>query len=348
MLEKRLISLIPVFLTLIVLPGGQFAQHGIAINIPINMNEQLTSLHGSAMQKGSLLINFERPKGDPVTLPVRLSVLYNALVWLKTNNQLYESVDLSGFHSSFPSLTFAGKDSSVVSTDIIEEEFGLTVRDSLVLENQQENNQDFFSMANTDQSPVSSIPVATQRPVNLKEQPFGEENAFPWLFPYGVNGLGTKSNVPITDLGYFHSRLYHHDPRWRCDIPYVMSSLNVHEWSVLTSLVSTYMRTQKPCSSTSQGFAPITAQDVNNVRNDPVMMQNSYMFTKQISGTAAYWKSVLLQLLAMVKTLGPPAYFVTLSCNVNWPELQAFLNVNKETCQKQYVKDDPLMMSLAF
>lgn len=86
----------------------------------------------------------------------------------------------------------------------------------------------------------------------------------------------------------------------------------MHEWSVLISLVSTYMRTQKTCSSASQGFVHITAQDVNNVRNDPVMMQNSYTFTKQIRGTAAYWKSVLLQLLAMVKTLGPQHFCYTL------------------------------------
>ena len=100
-----------------------------------------------------------------------------------------------------------------------------------------------------------------------------------------------------------------------------MSALNMHEYSLLTSLVNTYMRTQKPCSGT--GFLPVTAEDLDNVRNDPLLMQNSYMFTRQIRGTAAYWKSVLL--LAMVKTLGPPTFFVTLSGNDNWPEMKAFI-----------------------
>ena len=85
------------------------------------------------------------------------------------------------------------------------------------------------------------------------------------------------------------------------------------------------MRTQKPISGESINFVPVNAEDLNKVRTDPALMQNSYMFTKQIRGTAAYWKSALLRLLAMVKTLGPPTFFVTLSCNDNWPELQAFI-----------------------
>jgi len=53
---KRLLSLIPVFLTLVVLPGGQYAQHGIAVNIPIKINEQLNVLQNcSSLHNGSVL-----------------------------------------------------------------------------------------------------------------------------------------------------------------------------------------------------------------------------------------------------------------------------------------------------
>ena len=127
-----------------------------------------------------------------------------------------------------------------------------------------------------------------------------------------------------------------------------MSSLNLHEWSLLTSYVSCYMRTQKPISGESINFVPVNAEDLNNIRTDPALMQNSYMFTKQIRGTAAYWKSALLRLLAMVKTLGTPTFFVTLSCNDNWPELQAFIALNHTLGQRTSVKDNPLMAALAF
>jgi len=69
------------------------------------------------------------------------------------------------------------------------------------------------------------------------------------------------------------------------------------------------MRTQKPSDKGNGCFAPVTVADLNNARTDPVLMQNSYMFTKPTRGTAAYWKSVLLRLLAMVKTIGPQHSF---------------------------------------
>ena len=97
-------------------------------------------------------------------------------------------------------------------TDTTEEEFSLTIKNSSAPEDtlRSESNE----------NSVCSIPVATQKPVNIKDQPFGEEKAFPWLFPTGNNGLGTNRNVPLTNLSYFHSRLYHKDPRWRCDIEF--------------------------------------------------------------------------------------------------------------------------------
>ena len=38
-----------------------------------------------------------------------------------------------------------------------------------------------------------------------------------------------------------------------------------------------------------------------------------------VKGTPAYWKQVLLEVLAMVKKLGVPTYFLTLSCvDLRW------------------------------
>ena len=41
-----------------------------------------------------------------------------------------------------------------------------------------------------------------------------------------------------------------------------------------------------------------------------------------LKGTPAYWKRFLLEVLAMVKQLGLPTYFMTLSCaDLRWNEL---------------------------
>ena len=39
------------------------------------------------------------------------------------------------------------------------------------------------------------------------------------------------------------------------------------------------------------------------------------MYIKIIRGSGAYWNSTLNELLAMIRCLGPPHYFLTLSCN---------------------------------
>ena len=45
-------------------------------------------------------------------------------------------------------------------------------------------------------------------------------------------------------------------------------------------------------------------------------------FMSSIKGTPAYWKKKLHQVLAMVKQLGTPTFFLTLSCaDLRWNEL---------------------------
>ena len=331
-IEKRIIAQIPVFLTLIILPGGQSAQKGTAINTPIDITEQI-SLLTQTHQPGTILISCERPNDNPVVLPLRQSVLYRAFSWLKSNNHFYKDINITHLLPLSAGILYDNDD------DTIQEEYGLIGKDSMSYQGNY-NNVD---------TPACTLPVACGQPVTLSSIPFGEEKAFPWLFPNGINGISTNRPLPLTTLDYYQSRLYNHDSRWRCDIPYIMSALNNHEWELLTSLVSTYMRTKKLCAGTGS-FLPVTAPDVNNARNDPILMQNTYMFTKDIRGTAACWKSVLMKLLAMVRSLGPPTFFLTLSANDNWPETKAMLKLHKQHFYNNIdtVQGDPLMASLAF
>ena len=46
-----------------------------------------------------------------------------------------------------------------------------------------------------------------------------------------------------------------------------------------------------------------------------------------VKGTPAYWKQFLHEVLAMVKQLGIPTYFLTLSCgDLRWNELPYIIN----------------------
>ena len=54
---------------------------------------------------------------------------------------------------------------------------------------------------------------------------------------------------------------------------------------------------------------------------------NTFSFMSSVKGTPAYWKQFLYDVLAMVKQLGIPTYFLILSCaELRWEELPYIIN----------------------
>jgi hypothetical protein len=53
-----------------------------------------------------------------------------------------------------------------------------------------------------------------------------------------------------------------------------------------------------------------------------IRTDTAFKFLKNVCGSPAYWKIVLLDLLAMVRQLGMPTCFLTLSAaDMQWPEV---------------------------
>ena len=54
---------------------------------------------------------------------------------------------------------------------------------------------------------------------------------------------------------------------------------------------------------------------------------NAFSFMSSVKGTSAYWKQFLYDVLVMVKQLGIPKYFLTLSrADLRWEELPYIIN----------------------
>jgi hypothetical protein len=61
--------------------------------------------------------------------------------------------------------------------------------------------------------------------------------------------------------------------------------------------------------------------DVNKLKS-LVCQDQAYLFLRQIPGTPPYWQKFMYEVIAMVKQLGIPTWFMTLSCvHLRWPEL---------------------------
>ena len=257
---------------------------------------------------------------------VRPNKVVGALKWLKLNNDLYRNICLPDVRHCNSSL-----------------------------EIEETENIDFVELGSASADYVApnliEIDMKGKEPVEFEKLQNAEVLSFPWLFPYGRNGFHESSRTRRLTLNqYFKSRLFSTDLRWRSDISYLINAVNVYEKSLLSQLIAVYFRIKKNATPDSQ---PLQARDVSDMSN-PDLQENSYMFMRSIRGTAAYWKNSLLNLLAMLKNLGPPTIFLTLSCNDNhWPELAMTL----QNCAKEYVnlsslprnvQQDPLLTAVHF
>ncbi len=111
------------------------------------------------------------------------------------------------------------------------------------------------------------------------------------------------------------------------------------------------MRVRKKSKTSLAGDAiKLTAGDIRNISVNPDMINNSYMFMKQIRGTSAYWKDQLADLLARIKHLGIPELFLTVSVDdMNWPEMAEIMKHDMGLDYKNLadaVKKNPVIVAL--
>ena len=70
---------------------------------------------------------------------------------------------------------------------------------------------------------------------------------------------------------------------------------------------------------------PITVSQIKSDANkfkSLVCQDQAHLFLRQIPGTPPYWQRFMYEVVAMVKQLGIPTWFMTLSCaDLRWPEL---------------------------
>ena len=193
------------------------------------------------------------------------------------------------------------------------------------------------------------VPQINDSPVHIYEIDFGEERAFPWLFPRGLHGFRFKRPLNIPRHMYFKHRLYNKDGLFRKNMTYLLHAAVSVDIALLKSEIGINIRMRKSGTNSA-----VTAGDVRNIQENSSLKENSYMFMKNIRGTVAYFRNQLYNLLSMFKTLGPPTIFMTLSADdLHWPELEMSLfdveymdAVNKNNFEG--VISDPLITATHF
>ncbi|XP_078578075.1 uncharacterized protein LOC144862999 isoform X1 [Branchiostoma floridae x Branchiostoma japonicum] len=361
-LELRLISQRIPFMKLVGLPrGGQKAIHGSAVNVPTKL-QTITSLLPRLPATAEVVpLKLKRRlcyQGHYMYEYIRPKKVVDALVWLKNNNPLYKDITIcpdweQEWEGDDPDLWEAmtgritenkdreatlspREDGPVTGNDNHGEPALETERGEIDLK--EEEDRISFEQASQlrglpydtmlqeervadGECTYSLAPGENQKPCPFLTDEKFEEMANPSKYPFGRGGLLQERSTNITPRKYFNQRLLHQDGRFARDIEYLLTAQYTVEAKQVRDSIQISMRQTRGHTFRNK---TINAGLMKNSDNVQAMLRTdmAFKFMRNIRGSPAYWNTVLLDLLAMVRQLGIPTWFLTLSAaDMQWPEV---------------------------
>ena len=165
-------------------------------------------------------------------------------------------------------------------------------------------------------------PAEGERPLNIMIDLTFEAMSNPDKFPYGT---GSDRPRKLTYRKYFNQRLLDVDGRFARDFDYLFVAQYVVEAKQVLDDGNIFAMRQKPCRQ----FTAAQTKD-QTILGQYVRKDKAYSFMKNIRGSPPYYQRTFYDLLAMIRQLGTPTWFFTLSAaDLKWPDMI-------QTIAKQY------------
>ncbi len=160
-------------------------------------------------------------------------------------------------------------------------------------------------------------PGEGKHPVSTMTDKLCEELSFPVLFPKGRFGYTAEREIKLSPIKYFNARLLHYSGKFATNPEYLFFAQFIMEQKKISDGINIALKkvhgqavTASQVKSDTQAFQNLLLQD------------QAYLFLRQIPGSPPYWQKFMFEVVAMVKQLGIPTWFMTLSCaDLRWPEL---------------------------
>ena len=326
------------------MPKGQQRKiKGAICNVPVECSQTCNVLPRPPDRSGIILLKLKRKlqfRGHVYFQAVRPQFVIRALNWLLANNPLYRNIEIQCDNIS-PELT--NLNCPVTDQENIDEHLQTNINRELLNEDAEEQDDPLneHSSAATEtclQSILPNYPVnldnrncdnSTGReifniapgegkhPVSLMTDKLCEELRFPVLFPKGRFGYTVERDIKLSPIKYFNARLLHYSGKFETNPEYLFFAQFIMEQKKISDSINIALKkihgqsvTASQVKSNSQAFQNLLLQD------------QAYLFLRQIPGSPPYWQKFMYEVVAMVKQLGIPTWFMTLSCaDLRWPEL---------------------------
>jgi hypothetical protein len=351
-LEQILIAQRIVFEKIVVMPKGQQRKiKGAICNVPVECDQTCHVLPRPPERSGIIMLKLKRKlqfRGHVYFQAVRPQFLLNALNWLKVNNSLYSTIRIDIDNIDI-SLTGLQQNESIVIQmchTVLNEQNPLhadTQEQNITTDNADEERDDPLNeyRAPTNETCLQSVipdfpvtvaqndnvssgseiyniaPGENKHPVSFMMDKQCEELAFPVLFPKGRFGYHVEREVKLTPVKYFNARLLHHSGRFATNPEYLFFAQFIIEQKKVSDSINIALTKVHGHSLTASQLRT-NAQSLQSL----ICQDQAYLFLRQIPGTPPYWQKFMYEVVAMVKQLGIPTWFMTLSCaDLRWPEL---------------------------
>ena len=324
-LEKLLISKRILFKKIAVMSKGQQQKiKGAVCNVPIQAEEIYNCLPQSMDSNGLIWVKLKRKleyRGHVVFEGVDPNSIKCALDFLKEHNSFYSDIIIN-MNNITPELLCLSDTDAMIEKD----NFSITIEIDSELEDKNPLSErcanademcvipNFF---NPDDGLLNIAPAENQKPMAFFSDQFCEELAFPYLFPTGKFGHKAGRPIQLTPTKYFNQRLLNYTQRFSSNADYIFFAHYILQQTNLFNQI--HIATKKVKGNITAGQLQT---NFNQTINTFLCEDQGYTFMNSIKGTPAYWKKFLYDVLAMVKQLGLPTYFLTPSCaDLRWDEL---------------------------
>ena len=164
---------------------------------------------------------------------------------------------------------------------------------------------------------ICVAPAEGEKPLNIMTDSNFEAMSNPDKFPFGNGTFSSERPRKLTYRKYFNQRLLNVDGRFARDLDYLFVAQYIVEAKQVSDDGNNFALRQKPCRQ----FTAAQARD-QTVLSQYVRKDKAYSFMKNIRGSPPYYQRTFYDLLAMIRQLGTPTWFFTLSAaDLKWPDM---------------------------
>ena len=318
-LEERLISLRIPFMQIRALnSGGQFSVKGSVVNVPAEIEPTIRALPRLQNESETIPVKLKGMKEFKHAVAienVRPVAVMTALRTLMNTSELYQEANIA------------------VDDDWIKCDTKITDESSSNLQGSDDESDTFSEPGDNDIAPLMTLldernfdknevlsvaPGEGQRPLSVFKDPHSEYLAFPTIFCGQKRLENSERHTPVyySDICKWELRCV--DRRVALHIPNIFYKMKKLQTEYVCSKVHLAVRR---CKTKGKGYtAGYILKD--NMGESLVRLDEGYRIFKTIRNSPQYWENQKKEVFAMIRQLGLPTLFLSLSANdLHWPEL---------------------------